>query len=1321
MLSGTSILVGVRHAGSLLAEGSNHVIVNTSFLSPCILDQLQTSIVQLTIGLRDGVAALSSRRNTKGPSQHTSSSLSNQANFGHSRLENVERLTKWHDLVAFPSQPSNFKRSIATVLRGLPCHGFEDPSTNDASLHLSALASSPTSGIKLAALVPTSIAAAATLKDARISERFEINAANRTAESWTTVGSVQLGSTSLTEACIYYPHAENGSVLLHGLLAKRLEHLAATPSTNSLPLLYSLDLQASMPLTSSMPTQYALCEGKAPHMGVEVSVSALTRDTSPLQAIKLVEILNCNDQLHVWNLRPRMQYGCGPLLEFGMLTTYAMQNILKVAANEGIFESQPKILIGPKPVQAPELEASLFGAYFDNGVGNVLLRPYLQHSGILPPKTELSHCSSPFINAVVTGGLGGLGYLISMWLASQNKYRALNIIGRSAIFQKIISFSAFAGTVITFTQANVAFKDEMDRSLRDAYQTRHIYHTSGNLSDSILQRQSVNGFREVFAPKVDCLARLALSQDKSRLVLFSSISSLLGTSGQANYAAANGVFDAFATMQSHYGSACVSVQWGAWSSLGMASSHPALLQRLDAKGYGSLSPFIGLKALEQISTTSFAVIAANPFRWNNLLRHLENIRGFLESPATPLLPSESLPDEPNGAPRIPSKVMEAPRQPLIHKKDQVSITNILIGMVREIIDDNNHISQYTPFSELGVDSIGLVELRNQIVAQIGLASLAPTILFDYPTIAALATFIFSEVSSKEIQVGLLKQEESAENYTESIQTRIFAILKESFGVEISTLGTPFLEIGLDSISSIEFMQNIQDVFGVELPVTTVFDFPTVESLASEIEKTLRMLSPSQNDKIGRGELSNMINHVIATPKPSFGGLVISGIAESSPCANNSHAIQGMDFSSVHNFISKLDNGVDTHLPLPISKWDVDQIFSVETGNPGFSYCRFGSVLNIDQVTAFDHDLFRITRNEALMMDPHARLLLAHSLEAFNDARSRGGCQDDTQNVGTFIGCMWVNEFSDMMLAWGVSPFQTAVITGNTFPFVVGRIAYSFGWQGPCVPTDTACSSSLVAAHLAKMSLEMDQCKLATVGGVNLMLSCTTTIKICALQALSPVGRCKSFDATADGYGRGEAVIVMSMEAEAPGITEIAYLASTRVNSAGRSNGLTAPSGPAQRSLITEALRSASVAQSRLAMVAVHGTGTSLGDPIEVGALTQALGKQASEAIAYTSVKSCFGHVEGAAGLAGVLLAVGSLITNKLPPIIGLRNLNPYVQSALTFGATILPRQVIGWQPFNGSNTSPVTGEKYYATSNQISKLLLCAPLSTRLAQNLCSV
>jgi acyl transferase domain-containing protein len=224
----------------------------------------------------------------------------------------------------------------------------------------------------------------------------------------------------------------------------------------------------------------------------------------------------------------------------------------------------------------------------------------------------------------------------------------------------------------------------------------------------------------------------------------------------------------------------------------------------------------------------------------------------------------------------------------------------------------------------------------------------------------------------------------------------------------------------------------------------------------------------------------------------------------------------------------------------------------------------------------------------------------------------------------------------------------AVTTGNGMDFLIGRVSYTFGLTGPCLSTHTACSSSLVATHLAHTGLLNHEASAAAACGVFMVMYPGTMAGISQLQAFSPVGRCKTFDASGDGYGRGEgcAVAVLQRAGEGGG-GAVAAVHSTVVNQAGRASSLTAPNGPAQTALIAAALAAIDLEPEAVRLVAVHGTGTPLGDPIETGALGQALSLKGAatgraHAVTIASVKSCYGHTEGAAGLTGALLAVQAL-------------------------------------------------------------------------------
>jgi acyl transferase domain-containing protein len=273
----------------------------------------------------------------------------------------------------------------------------------------------------------------------------------------------------------------------------------------------------------------------------------------------------------------------------------------------------------------------------------------------------------------------------------------------------------------------------------------------------------------------------------------------------------------------------------------------------------------------------------------------------------------------------------------------------------------------------------------------------------------------------------------------------------------------------------------------------------------------------------------------------------------------------------------------------------------------------------------------------------------------------------------FVGCIWL-EYAELLSAHGAASGAGAV-TGNGLAFMAGRLSYTFGLTGPCVPTNTACSSSLVAAHLAARSLRAGECTFAAASGANAALVARgATAAMTAVQALAPDGRCKAFGAEADGYGRGEGFAVAILEtaatAAAAGTAALAIFAGSAVNQDGRSSGLTAPHGPSQSALIAAALAEAGVAA--LDAVASHGTGTPLGDPIEAGALRRAMPAAAADSsgtalpppiVTIGAVKATVGHTEGTAGLAGLAAALAALTQRAAHPL-RYRDLNPYVAASL---------------------------------------------------------
>ena len=388
--------------------------------------------------------------------------------------------------------------------------------------------------------------------------------------------------------------------------------------------------------------------------------------------------------------------------------------------------------------------------------------------------------------------------------------------------------------------------------------------------------------------------------------------------------------------------------------------------------------------------------------------------------------------------------------------------------------------------------------------------------------------------------------------------------------------------------------------------------------------------------------------------------------------------------------------------IPEDRPGLRAIYDPDQDKPGKSYVDRAAFL--DDIASFDPAFFGISVREAESMDPQQRLLLETAWEALE----RAGIavrRHERLPVGVFVGIMaseYNQRLADPHDLTKVDPYYS---TGGGHCFAAGRVSYTMGFSGPALSVDTACSSSLAALHLASQSLRRGECEYALVGGANLILGPDLMVSLCQSQALSPRGQSRAFLAGADGYGRGEGVGFLALmrlaDAEAQHRPILAVVRGTATNHDGASSGLTVPSGPAQQEVVRAALADARIAPADVGYVEAHGTGTSLGDPIEVGALDQVIGTGAGERVAPVaigSVKSRIGHLEAAAGIAGVLKVVLMLRAGVIPaavtdPKAELNPLIPWDQVALTVPTQTtpwpkaLPARVAGISAFGLSGTN----------------------------------
>ncbi|MFF5882603.1 SDR family NAD(P)-dependent oxidoreductase [Streptomyces sp. NPDC012589] len=738
---------------------------------------------------------------------------------------------------------------------------------------------------------------------------------------------------------------------------------------------------------------------------------------------------------------------------------------------------------------------------------------------------------------LITGGLGAIGRTVARLLAGHGVPRLLLTSRRGADDPRAEDVTAeltALGARVEIAACDVADPDalaDLLAGIDTEAPLRGVVHCAGVLADAAVTELTADRLAHVLRPKTDGAAhlhRLTAGRPLDLFLLLSSAAGVLGSPGQANYAAANAFLDQLAHHRRALGLPALSLSFGAWADEGLAAAH-ADLDRLARRGHRALTPEQGrdLIGLALRRTTAHLVASAL-----DLPRLRDTVTG---GPAATTAVWRALLPAPRTAPGTGTAFAQRlARLPEAERGARV------LALVREEaaralgLPGPDPVRPDEPLRDLGMDSVTAVDLRNRIGARVG-ARLPATLLFDHPTPARLTAHLLTGVFAAGPGPAPARPAPAA--------------------------GTP----------------------AADEPVAVVGTACRLPGGADDPESLWRLLAEGR-DAIG---------------------------------------------------------------PFPSGRWDVESLYDPDPDTPGTSYVREGGFL--DDIESFDAAFFGITPKEAAAMDPQQRLLLETAWEALERA---GIVPGDLEGgtAGVYVGMFG----SDYLAGSRLDQLDGYVGTGSALSVASGRLAYTLGLHGPAMTVDTACSSSLVATHLAVQALRSGECDLALAGGATLMVTPQTFVEFSRLRGLSPTGRCRSFSDDADGavWAEGAGMVVLKRlgDAHRDGDRVLAVLRGTAVNQDGRSQGLSAPHGPAQEQVIRRALERSGLRPGDIDHIEAHGTGTTLGDPIEAHALAQVFGgdRPAGRPLHLGSLKSNIGHVQAAAGIAGLIKVVESLRHETLP-------------------------------------------------------------------------
>ncbi len=824
---------------------------------------------------------------------------------------------------------------------------------------------------------------------------------------------------------------------------------------------------------------------------------------------------------------------------------------------------------------------------------------------------------------LITGGLGGLGKIFSENVLTVAPSAKVFLVGRSPIslsgqqfVDRLNAIATESGGVI-YKVCDITNPDSVQKLVGDIetdFGTLDgIIHSAGSIDDSFILSKNIESVRNVLLPKISGLVALDDATAKFKLdffVTFSSTSALFGNVGQSDYAAANGFMDAFmlereALVESgRRYGRSLSINWPLWNSGGMTLDKPTIQQMKEVTGLTPLTSVAGIDSFNLLLSNEASQIAV-------LFGGGINTKYFTQKSGVDFVELQC-----DRSFEDPSKNVQADKNSevtLVRTTDYTrKLRTTLVRQVSEHLDISEAlIDTDAELSEFGFDSVTVTGFANTINRKFGL-DLTPTVFFEYPTIDQVCTYLLSEYHD---QVDDFYSQESSTRKSDNRTAKTGAVGEDEIAVAGGKIRTKDKNESMDPNGS----------------------------------KVEELNTGCQHD--WDNNISNAKDSAI-TSEP----IAIIGVSGSFPGSQNLEA-----------YWDNLWNGKDCITEVPESRWNWSELFGDPKSEVNKTNIKHAGV--IPGIDEFDSWFFGISPREAEAMDPQQRLLMEYVWRAIEDSGHSPDSLSGT-NTGLFIAT-GSSGYSSLMSKAGVpiEGFSAAGVVGSVGP---NRMSYFLNLHGPSEPIETACSSSLVAIHRAVSAIRAGQCEQAIVGGVNLLVNPESHISFNKAGMLSIDGRCKTFSKNANGYVRGEGVGMMVIKplsiAEKDRDHIYGLIRGTAENHGGRASSLTAPNPKAQANLIKEAIRNSGVRLDSINYIEAHGTGTVLGDPIEIQGLKNAFKELAEEQSCELNagychigaVKSNIGHLELAAGIAGLMKVLMQMKYKSIAPSLHCDEINPYI-------------------------------------------------------------